>query len=192
MQRMNQTGPSTYFYEVVPSRFGVLAVIWRWRNNVPSIARILLPREDQRMEDVIRQYGFDVRRKSVPETEKICSEIKTFLEGKAVVFSLARLDMDSCYEFQKRVLLAEAGIPRGRVSSYGALALRLGSPRAARAVGTALARNPFPIVIPCHRAVRSDGSLGGFGGGLKMKQALLEMEGVRFDSKGRVEKEFFF
>jgi methylated-DNA-[protein]-cysteine S-methyltransferase len=192
MQCMNQIGPSAYFYEMVPSRFGCLAVIWRWKHNVPSVARILLPKENQGMEDIIRQCGFDVRKKSVPPTEKLCSEIKAFLEGKPVAFSLSHLDMDSCYEFQKSVLLAEAGIPRGRVSAYGALAHRIGSPRAARAVGTALARNPFPIIIPCHRAVRSDGSLGGFGGGWKMKRALLEMEGVRFDSKGRVEKKFFF
>jgi O-6-methylguanine DNA methyltransferase len=65
---------------------------------------------------------------------------------------------------------------------------RLSAPRAARAVGTALARNPFPLIIPCHRVVRSDGMLGGFGGGLKMKKALLEMEGVAFDRSGRVQK----
>jgi methylated-DNA-[protein]-cysteine S-methyltransferase len=54
-----------------------------------------------------------------------------------------------------------------------------------------LARNPFPLIIPCHRAIRSDGSLGGFGGGLKMKRALLEMEGVGFDSRGHVEERHF-
>ena len=56
------------------------------------------------------------------------------------------------------------------------------------AVGTALARNPFPLIIPCHRVVRSDGMLGDFGGGLKMKKAFLEMEGVAFDRSGRVQK----
>jgi alkylated DNA nucleotide flippase Atl1 len=59
-----------------------------------------------------------------------------------------------------------------------------------RAVGTALARNPFPLVVPCHRAVRSDRTLGGFQGGLEMKRALLEMEGVEFDSKNRVQPDF--
>jgi len=60
------------------------------------------------------------------------------------------------------------------------------------AVGTALAKNPFPIVIPCHRAVRSDGTLGGYQGGLEMKRALLEMEGVYFDTFDRVLTEAFF
>jgi methylated-DNA-[protein]-cysteine S-methyltransferase len=67
----------------------------------------------------------------------------------------------------------------------------LDHPRAARAVGTALARNPFPVIIPCHRAIRGDGTLGGFGGGLKMKRALLEMEGVRFDRYGKVMDDCF-
>ncbi|MHA1663588.1 MAG: methylated-DNA--[protein]-cysteine S-methyltransferase, partial [Candidatus Thorarchaeota archaeon] len=59
-----------------------------------------------------------------------------------------------------------------------------------RAVGNALARNPFPIIVPCHRAIRSDRTLGGFQGGLKMKRRILEMEGVEFDSTSRVKEEF--
>jgi methylated-DNA-[protein]-cysteine S-methyltransferase len=65
-------------------------------------------------------------------------------------------------------------------------------PGAARAVGTALARNPFPIIIPCHRTVRSNGDLGGFGGGLKMKRELLELEGVQFSTTGRVLTDRFY
>jgi methylated-DNA-[protein]-cysteine S-methyltransferase len=70
--------------------------------------------------------------------------------------------------------------------TYGRLADLLGHSGAARTVGTALARNPFPLVIPCHRVVRSDGELGDFGGGTGMKQALLEMEGVEFAADGKV------
>jgi methylated-DNA-[protein]-cysteine S-methyltransferase len=94
--------------------------------------------------------------------------------------------MDLCPGFQRRVLLAEHGIPRGSVSSYSRIASHLGVERGARAVGSALATNPFPILIPCHRAIRSDGTLGGYQGGLKMKRTLLEMEGVAFDGSGRV------
>jgi len=72
------------------------------------------------------------------------------------------------------------------VSTYGRIARKLGLPRAARAVGNALARNPFPLIIPCHRAVRFDGSLGGYAGGVRMKKMLLELEGVEFDRHGRV------
>jgi methylated-DNA-[protein]-cysteine S-methyltransferase len=82
--------------------------------------------------------------------------------------------------------LAEYGIPRSWVSTYGRIARTLGIPHGARAVGSALSRNPFPLVIPCHRAIRSNGQLGGFQGGLSMKRALLEREGVEFSGAGRV------
>ncbi|MFH1910729.1 MAG: MGMT family protein, partial [Pseudomonadota bacterium] len=81
-------------------------------------------------------------------------------------------------------------IPRGRVMTYGGLAAKLGLPGGARAVGNALAGNPFPLVIPCHRVVRSGGDLGGFGGGTDMKKALLMLEGVVFDRQGRVLPEY--
>jgi methylated-DNA-[protein]-cysteine S-methyltransferase len=180
------------YYNVIHSPFGDIGLLWKWKSDVPSVARILLPRGSGGLEDFGRAQGLDLLRKSVPAIEQISAKISLYLEGKTVAFSLSLVDLDSCYEFQKKVLLADAGIPRGRVSSYGALALRVGSPRAARAVGTALARNPFPIIIPCHRTVRSDGCLGGFAGGWEMKRTLLEMEGVSFDSKGRVEEKFFF
>lgn len=70
-------------------------------------------------------------------------------------------------------------IPTGETRSYGWLARKVGRPRAARAVGRAMATNPLPIVVPCHRVVASDGSLRGYGGGLAMKAALLRLEGAR-------------
>ncbi|MEE9618423.1 MAG: MGMT family protein [Anaerolineae bacterium] len=94
--------------------------------------------------------------------------------------------LERCSEFQRRVLLAEHRIPRGWVSTYGRIAIRVGVPGGARAVGGALARNPFPIIIPCHRAIRSDGQLGGFQGGLRMKQSLLELEGIEVAQTGKV------
>jgi methylated-DNA-[protein]-cysteine S-methyltransferase len=97
--------------------------------------------------------------------------------------------MSICYPFQIEVLKAEWSIPYGKVASYASVAKKIGS-SAYRAVGNALARNPFPIIIPCHRAIRSDRTLGGFQGGLEMKRKILEMEGVDFDSVGRVKEEF--
>ena len=84
------------------------------------------------------------------------------------------------------MLQAEHGIPRGTVSTYQRIARHLGNAHGARAVGTALAHNPFPIIIPCHRAIRSDRTLGGYQGGLRMKRALLEMEGIPFNDRGRI------
>lgn len=80
--------------------------------------------------------------------------------------------------FQHRVLLTLGGLPFGALTSYGELARRAGYPGAARAVGNAMAGNPVPIVIPCHRVVGAGGVLGGYSGGLALKKALLRHEGV--------------
>jgi methylated-DNA-[protein]-cysteine S-methyltransferase len=109
-----------------------------------------------------------------------------YLRGEEISFPLDALALDSVSPFQRRVLVAEHSIPRGSVSTYGRIAAHLSSPDGARAVGRALATNPFPVLIPCHRAVRSDGRLGGYQGGLRMKRALLAMEGVRIGDDDRV------
>lgn len=80
--------------------------------------------------------------------------------------------------FQKKVLELTCYIPRGKVTTYGELAQALGSPQAARAVGNALHANTRPVVVPCHRVVRADGSIGGYGGGVPRKVELLQEEGV--------------
>jgi methylated-DNA-[protein]-cysteine S-methyltransferase len=119
--------------------------------------------------------------------------IKAFLEGEDIEFGLGGVRLDLCRPFKRKVLRVEHAIPRGRVTTYGRLARRLGSLKGARAVGNSLATNPFPVVVPCHRAIRSDGSLGGYQGGAEMKRALLELEGIIFDRKGRaVVGEFYY
>jgi methylated-DNA-[protein]-cysteine S-methyltransferase len=113
--------------------------------------------------------------------------LETFLGGKEVDFSEADLDFDGMKDFVRRTLTVCRKIPRGRVMTYGGLAAALGAPGAARAVGNAMALNPFALIIPCHRVIRSGGGLGGFGGGgPAMKRRLLEQEGVVFDAQGRV------
>jgi len=112
--------------------------------------------------------------------------IEAFSLGADVYFSLDLARLDLCTAFQEEVLLAEYRIPRGSVSTYQRIAAHLGKPTGARAVGTALADNPFPIIIPCHRAIRSNGMLGGYQGGLEMKRALLEHEGINFGISGKV------
>lgn len=90
--------------------------------------------------------------------------------------------------FQRRVWEAVAAIPYGKTRSYGAIAAEIGAPSAVRAVGAANGQNPWPIVVPCHRVIGSDGSLTGYGGGLPIKRALLDFErgaGRLFDDGGR-------
>jgi len=112
--------------------------------------------------------------------------IARFLRGDDIDFPLELLALEDCAQFQQKVLRAEHAIPRGFVSTYGSIAAHLGMPGAARAVGAALATNPFPIFVPCHRAIRADMTLGGYQGGAAMKRALLEMEGVEISPAGSV------
>jgi len=91
----------------------------------------------------------------------------------------AEIDWDGISGFRRAVMEETLRIPPGQTRSYGWLAQRVRSPRAARAVGRVMATNPLPLVVPCHRVVASDGSLGGYGGGLAMKERLLRLEGAR-------------
>ncbi|MDH5685234.1 MAG: MGMT family protein [Hadesarchaea archaeon] len=93
-------------------------------------------------------------------------------------------------EFQSRVLKLVSMVPRGKVTTYKELALAIGRPRACRAVGNALARNPNPVIIPCHRVVRSDGKIGGYKFGERKKAKLLLMEGVMIKN-GKVDPQNF-
>ncbi len=104
-------------------------------------------------------------------------ELRAYFRGTLRRFSL-RVDLTPLTSFQRSVLRATSKVPFGCVTTYGAVASRIGKARASRAVGNALGANPVPILVPCHRVVASDGSLGGFTGGLGLKRALLRVEGV--------------
>jgi methylated-DNA-[protein]-cysteine S-methyltransferase len=167
-----------------PTPFGRFALVWSLHEGQPRIRRIHLPGSagsDERRED-----------RTCAEIDRVAGEIRAFLSGESIRFTLEIARMDLCPDFQRRLLLAEHAIPRGRVSTYARIAAHLGVERGARAVGSALAANPFPILIPCHRAIRSDRTLGGYQGGLEMKRTLLEMEGLSFESSGRVSVQRFY
>jgi methylated-DNA-[protein]-cysteine S-methyltransferase len=102
-------------------------------------------------------------------------EIDNYFAGKLRSFS-ALCDLDGLPPFTRAVLKVTAQIPYGDVRSYRWIAEKLGKPGASRAVGNALAKNPVPIIIPCHRVVRSDGTIGGFALGTGWKRRLLELE----------------
>jgi methylated-DNA-[protein]-cysteine S-methyltransferase len=104
-------------------------------------------------------------------------KLRRYFSGEVVVFD-EPLDPRVGTDFQRRVWSLTRTIPRGKTRSYGQLALEAGSPGAARAVGQAMARNPWPVVVPCHRVVGHAGGLTGFGGGLGMKERMLFMEGA--------------
>jgi methylated-DNA-[protein]-cysteine S-methyltransferase len=104
-------------------------------------------------------------------------QVDAYLAGRLRRFRLP-LDLRPVTPFQERVLRATLRVPFGRVASYGDIARRIGQPRATRAVGGALGRNPIAIVVPCHRVVAAGGRIGGYTGGLRIKRALMEIEGI--------------
>lgn len=102
-------------------------------------------------------------------------ELDEYFDGHRTRFDLT-LDWALTTGFRREVLAATSRIPYGHTSNYRSVATAAGSPRAVRAAGTALATNPIPIVVPCHRVLRSDGTLGGYGGGIERKEELLRLE----------------
>jgi methylated-DNA-[protein]-cysteine S-methyltransferase len=178
-------GP-VYLKIVEPTPFGPVALVWAVVGGAPRIVRVFLTMPGRPAGRRAEAAYPDSRLSGAAEIDAVAAGIEAFLAGEAVVFPLSLVALDGRPAFQRAVLRVEHGIPRGRVSTYGLIARRLGRPTASRAVGQALARNPFPLIVPCHRAVRSDGGLGGFQGGPAMKRALLRREGIVFDGDGRV------
>ena len=180
--------PKTFrvFYQLIPSALGQIGMLWVQKNDAPLIMRIMLPQKDIPIIQTISKNWPGALEQSHEKLKKLCLQIQNFLEGSPVSFSLDFIDITQCYDFQKKVLLETRQIPRGKVICYGRLADRILAPGAARAVGSALAKNPFPLIIPCHRVVKSTGYLGNFGGGPEMKKFLLQMEGVPSNSRGKI------
>jgi methylated-DNA-[protein]-cysteine S-methyltransferase len=173
-------------YVVLPSAFGTFSIVWRETEGDPKVYRIFLSNQQASSEDLVQTTFAGATHLSHPAITNLGEHIQSFLEGQVTRFDLHLMALEVCSEFQRRVLLAEYEIPRGWISTYGRIGRHLGVENGARAVGKALARNPFPIVIPCHRAIRSNGELGGYQGGLEMKRTLLEIEGVQVSQTGKV------
>jgi methylated-DNA-[protein]-cysteine S-methyltransferase len=129
---------------------------------------------DRQVEELARTFGSRILRASRP-LDPVKRELDEYFEGRRHEFDLP-IDLRGRSDFSRLVLEQLARVPYGEVTTYGSLAARSGRPKAARAVGTIMNRNPIPIVLPCHRVVGSTGSLVGYGGGLERKRLLLDLE----------------
>jgi methylated-DNA-[protein]-cysteine S-methyltransferase len=138
-----------------------------------GLRQVVLPQPSpQAVQRILSQIG------ATPEESffgDLPQRINKYLSGEPLICDEA-LDIRDATSFQQQVWQAARNIPYGQTRSYQWLARQAGRPRAARAVGQALAANPLPIIIPCHRVVTSQGKLGGFAGGLALKRRLLELE----------------
>ena len=166
--------------------FGSVCVIWSVSDISPRIVRVLISKPGLSAEDQASELYPNSKTSSCAEIDAAAAAINAHLEGEDVVFSLNIVDFTLCSTFQQSVLRATYSIPRGSVSTYQRIAASLGIPKGARAVGNALANNPFPLIVPCHRVIRSDRHIGGYGGGTEMKRALLERERIIFDQARQV------
>jgi methylated-DNA-[protein]-cysteine S-methyltransferase len=141
-----------------------------------GLRQVILPRKDK--EAVLCQvvnYALPAEEHAPPLFGDLPHRLRRYLEGEPVDF-FDKLDLGGTSHFQQNVWQMVRTIPYGETRGYGWVANKLDLPKAARGVGQALARNPLPIVIPCHRVISSDGSLGGYSGGVEFKELLLGLE----------------
>lgn len=145
-----------------------------------GIVRIALPAEDaaQVLDTLAARVSPRLAMADQGSTTRARRQLDSYFAGELREFDLP-LDWRLTDGFRRGVLEQTAAIPYGMTASYGEIADRAGSPGASRAAGSALANNPLPIVVPCHRVLRSDGGTGDYLGGTGMKKALLELEGRR-------------
>jgi methylated-DNA-[protein]-cysteine S-methyltransferase len=138
-------------------------------------------RPDAALDELVEDFGARVLR--VPRRlDLVRRELDEYFEGTRRAFDLD-LDLSPVAAFQRTALHELALVPYGEVTTYGALAAKVGKPSAARAIGGAMNRNPIPIVLPCHRVVGANGSLVGYAGGLDRKIQLLRLEGALLDTR---------
>jgi methylated-DNA-[protein]-cysteine S-methyltransferase len=174
VERAEAEGLVDVAYATVESPFGELLLAGTER----GIVRIGLPSQDGELllEDLAARVSPRVL-EAPDRLDAARRELDLYFAGRLRDFDLP-LDWRLSRDFRRRALRAVARIPYGETRSYAEIARRAGNERAVRAAGSACGANPVPIVVPCHRVLRSGGALGGYGGGLPMKEALLELEGA--------------
>jgi methylated-DNA-[protein]-cysteine S-methyltransferase len=171
--RIAAEGLADVSYASLDSPFGKLTVAATER----GLVRLAFPEEDR--DAVLERLASRISPRIVEAPgplDSIRRELDEYFAGSRRQFELS-LDWTLVGPFARRVLSAAAEIPYGSVLSYTQVATEAGSPRGSRAAGNALGSNPIPIVVPCHRVLRSGGALGGYAGGLDRKRWLLELEG---------------
>jgi methylated-DNA-[protein]-cysteine S-methyltransferase len=161
-------------YGPVDSPFGTLTAAV----TEEGLVRLAFPEEplDEVLERLARKLSPRIV-EAPARLEQVRRELEEYFNGARRDFEVP-LDRVLMSAFAKRVLAATAAIPYGEVSTYTKMAAAAGSPRGSRAAGNALGSNPIPVIVPCHRVLRTGGNLGGYGGGLDRKRWLLELEGA--------------
>jgi methylated-DNA-[protein]-cysteine S-methyltransferase len=175
------------YYTLVKLSIGKVGLVWRLFDDAPQLVRVILPEDRLSTLTKLRQSYPEARSGSHPLIVSIGGQLEAYDQGRDSNFSVPKAGPQLWSEFYRQVWTATGHIPRGKVSTYGQVASKISHPGAARAVGTALRANPFPLLIPCHRVILASGELGNYSaGGPTTKRQLLAREGVFFDSRGLV------
>lgn len=173
-ERASEEGLLDVAYTTADSPFGPLLLA----TTPKGLVRVGLPNQDadELLVDLAARVSPRVLESPAP-LDEARRELDLYFEGKLTDFDLP-LDWQLSKDFRRRVLRAIARIPYGQTRNYTQMATSAGNGRAVRAAGSACGSNPIPLVVPCHRVLRTSGALGGYGGGLPMKEGLLRLEGV--------------
>ena len=162
------------YYHICSTAWGHTAILFQMEPFL--VKRIFLPQSQNRaLKERLQKTG-PAKQRQTRAVLNLCEDMFTYFAGAPIQTPWKLLDLSGLTPLQCAVLKAVAKVPYGEVRSYGQIAAQVGHPRACRFVGTTLARNPFPILIPCHRIVRADGSPGGFSGGTGLKKRILLLE----------------
>jgi len=166
-------------YRLFETPLGSCGIVW----TEQGVSGLQLPEGDRgaterRLRKTASQSG-----SAPPDVEQVIADVHWYMSGRRTDFSAVALDLANAGAFEQKVYAVVRSIRWGETASYGEIAARAGSPQAARAVGQALARNPIPIIIPCHRVLAKGHRIGGFSayGGRLTKEHLLALEGVRLE-----------
>ncbi|HYJ22225.1 MAG TPA: methylated-DNA--[protein]-cysteine S-methyltransferase [Solirubrobacterales bacterium] len=173
-ERASAEGLLDVAYTTTDSPFGPLLLA----STPKGLVRVGLPNQDadELLVDLATRVSPRVL-EAPARLEETRRELDLYFEGRLTEFELP-LDWQLSKDFRRKVLREIARIPYGQTRNYTQMARGAGNERAVRAAGTACGTNPIPLVVPCHRVLRSGGALGGYGGGLPMKEELLRLEGV--------------
>lgn len=161
------------FHTTIETAFGFAGIVYQ--KNPFQIIKTILPNPDQQMLSAPIGNNQELTDHD-NNAEKIVSLIQNYFRGIPITPPWELMQMEQLTKLQQSVLHKTADIPYGHQKSYKEIAAMIGRPRAFRFVGTTLANNPFPLLVPCHRVIKSNGSYGKFGGGSEMKKKLIELE----------------
>jgi len=193
----SRSGDICHIFRMSKTKYGLarssscfIGAVWAESGTAVGIIRIYLFKDrSSAVKGIKKDFPKAIRGRCGGEG-RLLKKVRLCLEGEKASFGTRDIVWDRVSDFQRRIFPVLMSVPRGKVITYKRLA-RLAGTGSARAVGGAMAKNPLPVIVPCHRVVGASRDIGGFQPGRSLKRKLLESEGIRFDRQGKILKRFF-